>query len=542
MTSKLSKIESLDAPRQLVRPQMNILFLAFEGEARLMARLAERFKRNGHAIFVVSCDHFNVTHSRGEVFDYYRSVGLEESEFANLDGVYRDLNSVALDLPSDAVDWNYLREFEHKYCRRYTLLELAAMDPLMSGTYHHRNIYFRPRNKSIFFKFLELQGRWLEGIFAKHQFDVVFTINFQYFVKAAAYTMAEAMGIPFLMAATCRINDLHLVFDNFSLGTPKAIRDEMARLAKGGDLCDDATVYVKWLETERRPAYADFELTLRTIKTQMSLTYRLREIWSWMTRYPRSVIFIHKHYRGLLRRNYFLPSYFASLRALIVGLSRRIHYFRHAELTQRDLPTEPFVFFPLHLVPENSVLTLSKTFDELECLFQLAKALPVNWKVVVKINPNMLASYDTHPNDYYREMSRIPNVQFVSPTVPSAAIIDRAAAVACISGTALLEGAVFGRPGFRWGRTEFEAIDTIIEFRSECVRDHLGRGESANLKYYLQACHNLGLRLDLRLLCHAVTSALSTEQAAEYERQLVEIQRAIETYLDKASANVRARV
>lgn len=503
-----------------------------------MAQLALRFKANGHGVFVVSCDHFNVTHTRGEVFDYYRKIGLSEDEFTHLGDVYHQLHRLPEDMGSDVVDWDYLQEFESKYCRRFTLLEMVAMDTLMSGTFHHRDIYYRPKNKNILFKYLEQQCRWLEDVFAKRAFDVAFTINFQYFIKAAAFAMADAKGIPFLMAASCRIKDLHLIFDNFSLGTPQSIIEEMNRLSKSNDECLEATQYIDWLKAERRAAYTDFELTMQTIKTRMSLYVRLKELFWWLTRHQKTVLLIHKRYRGVLKRNFFLPNNLAILRVMLVSIWRSVTYFHHEELSRKDLPKGPFVYFPLHLIPENSVLTLSKTFNEMECLFQLSKTLPIGWKVVVKINPNMLVDSDTHPNRYYLEMSRLPNVQFISPMIPSVEILEKASAVACLSGTALLEGAIFDKPGFRWGHTEFEVIDSIHEFQSEKVRELLGPHSSSNLKYYIQACFNIGLKLDFRLLCHSVhpvATPLSPEQVEEYGRQTTLLEEKILQHVGSAS-------
>jgi len=220
------------------------------------------------------------------------------------------------------------------------------------------------------------------------------------------------------------------------------------------------------------------------------------------------------------------------LRNEIVGLMRRIGYFRHKELTSRDLPKGPFVFFPLHLIPENSVLTLSRTINELECLFQMSKVLPPDWKIAVKINPNMLTSFDTHPNRYYLEMSKLPNVVFLDPRIRSGEVIDKASAVATISGTALLEGAVFGKPGFRWGRTEFEVVDMIHEFDPKCARAQLGNKESRNLKYYIQACFNLGVRLDIRLIGRSLARPLSDEQEEECVRQLDDLEERVVAFLD----------
>jgi hypothetical protein len=509
---------------------MNLLFLAFEAEAHAMAHLAMRFKASGHGVFVLSCDHSSVTHSRGEIFDFYRKVGLAKSEFGNFESVYRELNDLPENLPEAAVDWNYLRTFEARYCRRFTLLEMVAMDPLMSGAYHHRTIYYRPRNKALLFKYLELQARYLESLFTHGEFDCVFTINYQYFVKAAVFTMANACGIPYLMVASCRIRDLYLLYDNFGMGTPRSVLAEMRRLEQLRDPCRDATGYCDGIRKERRPAYDGFERDEPAMKKQLDLSFRLKEIWWWLTRYPKRLFFVHKHYRGFLRPNYFLPNYPACLRALIVGLWRRVQYFRCPELIRTDLPKEPFVYFPLHLIPESSVLTLSKTFDEMECIFQLAKALPADWRVVVKIKPDMLTSFDTHPNSYFLAMNRLANVQFINPLIPSADIIDKASAVATISGTALLEGAVFDKPGFRWGRTEFEVVDTIYPFHPDKVREQLQQHVSGNLPYYVQACFNVGLRLDVSLLCE-LRATMTPDQTAEFERQISSLGNKILGYL-----------
>jgi hypothetical protein len=516
---------------------VNILFLAFEGdEAQLLARLAARFKKRGDSVHVFSVDHYSVTHTKGEIFDCYRKAGLADREFSHLGTFFAELNRLPEDLSQDAVDWKYLNEFEAKYCRRFTLLELAALDPIISGAFHHREIYYRPENKNIFFKYLELTLRLLERMFTTHRFDAVVTMNYQYFVKAAAFTMADALGIPYLSVSSCRIADLHVAFDNYSLGTPGYVAEEMARLEKAGDPCKDAAVYAEWLKAERRPAYSEFEHTLSVIATHMPIAERLKRIAWYSTRYLKRQFLVNKHYRGLFRRDYFLPSHRSLLKGEIVGLWRRIFYFRHRALTSRELPKGPFVFFPLHLIPENSVLTLSRTINELECIFQLSKALLPDWKVVVKINPNMLTTFDTHPNRYYLDMSELPNVQFLNPLIRSGEIIDKASAVAAISGTALLEGAIFGKPGFRWGRTEFEAIDTIQQFDPDTVRAHLARGESGNLKYYIQACFNLGVRLDARLIGHSLSDALSAEEQERCERQIDALERRVASLLDERVA------
>ena len=512
---------------------MKILLLAFEGgEAGCMGLLAKRLKAAGHKVLIASADHFSVTHTPGEIARHYRSIGIADDEYANLDTVFAAVNRLPTSLPRDAVDWKFLDRFEKANCRRFTLLQLAAMDPLMLRLYHHRGFYHHPHNKNLYMKNLELHVRWLETIFDKGDFDIVFTVNFQYFIKALAFTMAEARNIPFLMVQSSRVADLYLAFDNYSLGTPRLLQDEIERLEAAGAPCNEAVAFMNQLRDAGVPAYTDVLITDSRLQRRLDYGSRAWEIVHYMVREPERVFTTHRHYRGIFRPNLFLPNYISVLGSMLVGLGREIGYFRRPQLVRTDLPDGPFVYFPLHLIPENAVLTLSQTLDEKECVFQLSKMLPPDWRIVVKVNPNMLMGPDTHPNRYYLEMNRLPNVQFINPLVSSAAILRRAAAVACVCGTALLEGAIYGLPGFRWGQTPFDAVDTVFKFEAARVREILTtKAVSKNVKYYVQACFNVGMRINQGVLLRGIGAPMTAAEREAEERQVDLLENAIYQYL-----------
>jgi hypothetical protein len=94
---------------------VNALLIAFEGEARLMAEISIRLKAQGHNVFVFSCDHFNVTHGNSDVLSYYKSIGLDTSEYGNMYACYESLNAIPEDIKEDAIDWDYLIKYEEDY-------------------------------------------------------------------------------------------------------------------------------------------------------------------------------------------------------------------------------------------------------------------------------------------------------------------------------------------------------------------------------------------------------------------------------------------
>ena len=513
---------------------MKMVFLAFEREAVVLARLAQRFKEKGHEVLLVSCDHYFVTHDWEHIPQICRSAGLSETEFTNLSDVFRQVNELSEELSTDDVDWQYLRKFENSYGRTFTVHDLIATDPLLSGAYHHRNIYYRPANKAILFKCIEVHLKWLEAIFKERDVDAIITLNNQYFTKAAAYSIAQGLAIPFLVVTSCRIRDLFLIYDNFCLSTPASVQGEMHRLETTRDPCPDGESFISNLNEYGIPAWTDAGRWNSNLQTTLSLRWRLGYIWSTLKR--SRTAFKIRRYRGLLKRDYFLPSYGAMLKVLIVNMMRRIAFFHHPEFFEAELPKAPFVFFPLHLIPESTILSSSRTLDEMECVYQVSRLVPPDWKVVVKVNINMLGHLDSHPSAYYLDMHKIPNVQFIDPRILSPAIIARSSAVACISGTALLEGAALGKPSFRWGHADYEAVDSIHEFDPKTFRSHLLRSDVGNVKYYIQACFNLGMRLDYDFVLLMKETCSSPEEQCEYDVQMDRLENGLNDSLRAASA------
>jgi len=159
----------------------------------------------------------------------------------------------------------------------------------------------------------------------------------------------------------------------------------------------------------------------------------------------------------------------------------------------------------MHLIPESSTSTMASTLNELECIYQLSKVLPVHWKIVVKLNPLMLTGVDTHPNNYYKTINRIPSVYFIEPTFSSLKIIQQSEAVATLSGTSLLEAVIYDKPAFCWGKPEFNIIDGIYQFNEESFWENFSKPiNKTKLNHYVQYCLEEGIDFDFDKLISVI--------------------------------------
>src|SRR3989344_4725508 len=123
----------------------------------------------------------------------------------------------------------------------------------------------------------------------------------------------------------------------------------------------------------------------------------------------------------------------------------------------------PFVYYPLSMQPETATSPMGGVFhDQILVAEMLAAALPEGWELYVKEHPVQYwlrgkerYSCVRYPG-YYERLARIPRVRLVYYKTNSFELIERASAVATITGTAgweaLLRGKcplVFGFPSFR---------------------------------------------------------------------------------------------
>lgn len=127
-------------------------------------------------------------------------------------------------------------------------------------------------------------------------------------------------------------------------------------------------------------------------------------------------------------------------------------------------PAEPFVFFPLHLEPELSLLLLARfDTDQLGVVRRVTQSLPVGVRLVVKEHPQMVVS---RPRSFYKALKKIPNVSLIRPEIPGFDVIARATLVTVISGTAGWEATLFGKPVITFGDAFYNPLPSVVRSKT----------------------------------------------------------------------------
>ncbi|MDO8667874.1 MAG: hypothetical protein Q7K35_02115 [bacterium] len=120
---------------------------------------------------------------------------------------------------------------------------------------------------------------------------------------------------------------------------------------------------------------------------------------------------------------------------------------------------EDFVYFPLQSEPEAHPMLNAPIFlDQVWTAKQLARSLPVHYKLYVKDHPAM---FGFRRRSYYQELKKIPNVRLIDPAMDSLKLISHSKLVATIIGTAGFEAALLKKPVISFGKISYNLLSSV---------------------------------------------------------------------------------
>lgn len=170
-------------------------------------------------------------------------------------------------------------------------------------------------------------------------------------------------------------------------------------------------------------------------------------------------------------------------------------------------PEENFVFFPLQYEPEIALLLQAPFYtDQIYVIRQIAKSLPVYYKLYIKEHPSMV---DYRPRSFYKELKKIHNVKLLNPAISSFSIIPHAKLVTVITGTAGWEALLFKKPVISFGNQFYNALSMVKKCTEIEKLPYLVKEQLENFTYkeeelvsFISAIFQDSITLDIESLWH----------------------------------------
>ena len=186
---------------------------------------------------------------------------------------------------------------------------------------------------------------------------------------------------------------------------------------------------------------------------------------------------------------------------------------------------EPYVYLPLHLVPESTTYSLAPFWiNELMIIEAVSKALPIGWMLYVKEHQSMLGE---RSRGFYKRVKSLPNVRLVQFNYyeDPKPWINKAKAVVTITGTSAYEAALLGKPAFIFGDVPFAMIKGVTRVKSieelplllSSVESQEKLDNIDECAAYLHAVKKVGMDIDLGFIMNAAYKNLVFGTALEDE-------------------------
>lgn len=163
---------------------------------------------------------------------------------------------------------------------------------------------------------------------------------------------------------------------------------------------------------------------------------------------------------------------------------------------------EPFLFFPLH-VDQESTLLLGAPFqtNQLEIITNIVKALPMGYQLYVKEHP-VMRMRGWRSISFYKQLMALPNVKVLHPSVNPDEIMERCSLVLAITSTAGLEAAFHQKCSIIFADAPYSVLSSVyrvknIEDLPDIIRSTLTKNVNINdLNKYVNFINDNSFQFD----------------------------------------------
>ena len=140
---------------------------------------------------------------------------------------------------------------------------------------------------------------------------------------------------------------------------------------------------------------------------------------------------------------------------------KNFNKFVHQKFLNKELPTEKFFLFTLHVQPEASTDVLAPYFvEQISVIRQIALSLPPNYRLVVKEH---VPAFGSRSSNFYKTIQSIPNVWLLSPEFSNQELLKVCSGVVTITGTIGWEAWCVGKPVAVFGNTRYDSLPGVYK-------------------------------------------------------------------------------
>lgn len=434
--------------------------------------LQRRFAPIGNAIALELKNKYGVK----EFCGYVMTRNAQRFAHSQKDIAYTDLlvdEDLHNQYKSEKLDIEYLKKLESEYgfpnlwpyiaIDRTLMMDIPPKEYSISPTppYTHEEML----------RILQVKFRSIIGFLNKERPDFIVGVNVSCVGNTTLYYVAKKMGIKYYTIDNGKIGNRITFSDNYKTlsGVEKIFRKIRKESYKSPKCAEAKEFLEKFRKNPKPPPFAAEEKRKSTLEKIISIIRGALFTFKSIFVFARN-----RHKEDTSTEN---PFYLFRNK-----LKRKIRGLRNlnALYDKVDL-NEDFAYFPLHFEPEITTLLYSPFYtNQINLLSQIAKSLPVHFKLYVKEHPSML---EYRPTEYYRELKKIPNLKLISLKQSSLELVEKSKIIITISGTVGFEAAMLKKPVITFGDIFYNNLSFIKRCGAIEELPYLIKSQLENFQY-----------------------------------------------------------
>jgi len=320
-------------------------------------------------------------------------------------------------------DLVYLKEFEKKY--KINLWKLVQNERIFL---YFKNFYKFSREDIL--SILEQECRFFEKILEEIKPKFFFTRLPSLHHQELIYQMCKNTGVKIIamnytiIGKKCMLSQEHQKLDHIL---------KLEDLEHNNRNFEDLQKYIHSSDLLK-------QIDEKLVKPGNQIIDKLRSVKSYLIDFDTKNTNTHYTYYG--RTKFKVFSYY--LKDWIKTKIRKS--FIDKNLKMKLNTSNPFVYFPIHIEMERSLLLGAPYFiNQIEIIRSVAKSLPINFNLVIKEHPGQVMR-GWRSKLEYQEIIDIPNVVLMHPNFSREKLYQDCSLVFSIAGTAGFEAACYGKP------------------------------------------------------------------------------------------------
>ena len=337
-------------------------------------------------------------------------------------------------------DLKYLKSFEEKY--KINLWKIPYTDAFLGSNPYHK--FTSDEVLSLFTQ----ECKFFEQILDEVRPDFLIIRSYDNQDTRILYELCKSRGIKILMLVVTRFDLRYKIADEEDY-----IDDYTKDTSISGDSSNELENNLKILSASSSKRYNKL------------VKFRKDTAWKFLKNAVSSLLFANNDKYLFLNHGKTIPKVFFHFFSTKLKKKYRSSFI-DKNCSSQILDDEKFVYFPLHYEPERLLFVQAPLYtNQLEVITNIAKSLPIDYKLYVKEHPAMSVK-NWRPTSYYKQILDLPNVRLVHTSANYKEIIDKCSLVVTIAGSSGLEAVFHNKPTIVFADVSYSSLPSVHRLKN----------------------------------------------------------------------------